>query len=133
MVLHLVFPLELYKHHDNRNPISQVQSHNSQLWYPDPGATHRVTNNAENLLNVMPLSGTDQILLGNDQGLAITSIDLSKFNFPLKPNTSLALKNLLLVSDITKNLISVRQIARSTQARTVCVYYVAPQARASTS
>ncbi|XP_045812669.1 uncharacterized protein LOC123906731 [Trifolium pratense] len=42
----------------------------SQLWYPDSGATHHVTNtnNSENLLDSISLSGSDQVLLGNGQG-----------------------------------------------------------------
>ncbi|PNX62373.1 hypothetical protein L195_g061114, partial [Trifolium pratense] len=42
-------------------------THASQLWYPDSGATHHVTNNSDNLLDSVSLSGSDQVLLGNGQ------------------------------------------------------------------
>ncbi|MCH99975.1 retrovirus-related pol polyprotein from transposon TNT 1-94, partial [Trifolium medium] len=78
----------------------------SQLWYPDSGATHHVTNNSENLLDSISLSGSDQVLLGNGQGLSITSVGSAQFHSPYKPHTRLSLNNLLLVPAITKSLIS---------------------------
>lgn len=89
-----------------------VSSRNDQAWYPDSGATNHVTHNPNNLLDSISLPGTDQVLLGNGQGLSIHSIGNTIFTSTHSPHTTLTLNNLLLVPDITKNLISVSQFAR---------------------
>lgn len=91
---------------------SKVQARNDQAWYPDSGATNHVTHNPNNLLDSISLPGSDQVLLGNGQGLSITSIGNIHFTSPHSPQTTLALKNLLLVPEITKNLLSVSQFAK---------------------
>jgi hypothetical protein len=82
------------------------------VWYPDSGATHHVTPNVANLMDVVSLSGSDQVHLGNGQGLPITSVGSMSFNSSFQPNTILKLNNLLLVPSITKNLVSVSQFAK---------------------
>jgi histone deacetylase 1/2 len=57
-------------------------------------------------------SDSDQVMLGNGQGLPIQSIGSAYFNSTHTPHTTLTLKNLLLVPSITKNLISVSQFAK---------------------
>ncbi|MCI86943.1 retrovirus-related pol polyprotein from transposon TNT 1-94, partial [Trifolium medium] len=47
---------------------------NNQWWYPDSGASHHVTPDASNLSDAASLPGSDQVLMGNGQGLAINSI-----------------------------------------------------------
>jgi len=88
--------------------------HNSfnNVWYPDSGATHHVTPDASNLMDSMSLSGSDQVHIGNGQGLAITSVGSLQFTSPLHPQTTLKLNNFLLVPSITKNLVSVSQFAK---------------------
>jgi len=90
------------------------EAHNSfsNVWYPDSGATHHVTPDASNLMDSMSLSGSDQVHIGNGQGLAITSVGSLQFPSPLHPKTTLKLSNLLLVPSITKNLVSVSQFAK---------------------
>lgn len=83
-----------------------------QAWFPDSGATHHVTNNPSNLLDSISLPGSDQVLLGNGQGLPILSIGKAHLTSPYAPRTALKLDNLLLVPGITKNLISVSQFAK---------------------
>ncbi|KAI5432978.1 hypothetical protein KIW84_020322 [Lathyrus oleraceus] len=39
-----------------------------EAWYLDSGATHHVTLDAYNLMNVVSLPGSDQVHLGNGQG-----------------------------------------------------------------
>jgi hypothetical protein len=82
------------------------------VWYPDSGATNQFTPDASNLMDSVSLSGTDQVHIGNGQGLPITSIGAMHFTSPFEPQTTLKLKNLLLVPSITKNLVSVSQFAR---------------------
>ena len=90
------------------------EAHNSynNVWYLDLGATHHVTPNASNLMDFMSLSGSDQVHIGNGQGLAITSVGSLQFPSPLHPKTTLKLNILLLVPAITKNLVSVSQFAK---------------------
>lgn len=87
------------------------QAGNSQ-WYADSGATHHVTNSADHFLDSISTSDTDQVMLGNGQGMSITSIGNTSFPSAHKPHVTLTLNNLLLVPKITKNLISVSQFAR---------------------
>lgn len=88
------------KHYDN------------QSWYADSGASHHVTPEPHNLTQGAPYSGTDQVHMGNGQGLVISSLGSAKFSSPYNSNTILSLNNLLLVPHITKNLVSVSQFAR---------------------
>jgi len=95
----------------NSNPSPQVNvanasSTSSNRWYPDSGASHHVTNVSQNIQQVAPFEGPDQITIGNGQGLPIDSSGYSKFASPLNPNVSLRLTNLLYVPSITKNLLS---------------------------
>lgn len=71
-------------------------------WYPDSGATHHVTPDATNLMDAVSLSGSDQVHIGNGQGLPINSIGSLKFTSPFSPHTTLKLHNLLHVPSITK-------------------------------
>jgi len=81
-------------------------------WYPDSGATHHVTPDASNLMDVSSFSGSDQMYIGNGQGLTINSISSMSFSSPFSPNTTLTLNNLLHVPSITKNLVSVSQFCK---------------------
>jgi histone deacetylase 1/2 len=82
--------------------------------YPDSGATHHVTPdaNATNLMDVASLSGSDQVHIGTGQGLSITFVGSMSFSSPFYPHTTLKLNNLLYVPSITKKLVSVSQFAR---------------------
>jgi hypothetical protein len=54
------------------------------------------------------------MMLSNGQGLPITSIGATSFHSLHNPHTTLTLKYLLLVLNITKNLIFVSQFAKIT-------------------
>ena len=76
-------------------------------WHPDTGATHHLTNNMDNLnLQSEDYTGSDHVLVGNGAGLQISHVGSSIFT-PSK--TPFVLKQLLLVPEIQKNLISVQQ------------------------
>ncbi|GAU28846.1 hypothetical protein TSUD_21830 [Trifolium subterraneum] len=85
---------------------------NNQWWYPDSGASHHVTPDPSNLSDTTSLPGSDQVLIGNGQGLSIDSIGSMKFPSKFNSKTSLSLKHLLLVPAITKNLMSVSKFAQ---------------------
>jgi hypothetical protein len=58
--------------------------------------------------------GATHMMLSNGQGLPITSIGATSFHSLHNPHTTLTLKYLLLVLNITKNLIFVSQFAKIT-------------------
>ena len=72
---------------------------------------HHVTNMSQNIHQLTPFEGPDQITIGNGQGLNINS-GVSTFPSVLKPNVSLVLNNLLFVPSITKKLISESNLQR---------------------
>lgn len=92
--------------------LAAPDSNSTQSWYPDSGATHHVTNDAANMTEHVTLTGSEEILMGNGQGLSITSVGSKSFPSPYHPNTFLHLKNLLHVPSITKNLVSVSKFAK---------------------
>lgn len=71
-------------------------------WYPDSGSTHHVTPDANNLTDDVSLSGSDQMHIGNVQGLSINSVGSMSFTSPFSPYDTLKLNNLLHVPSITK-------------------------------
>ena len=87
--------------------VANSDSNASSSWFPDSGASFHVTNNSQNIQQTSPFEGADQIFIGNGKGLNISASGHSKFVSPLSPNVKLVLKNMLLVPQITKNLISV--------------------------
>ncbi|KAH9726030.1 retrovirus-related pol polyprotein from transposon RE1 [Citrus sinensis] len=83
-------------------------------WYLDSGATHHLTNNMANMNIREEFKGSDQLVIGNGQGLSITHVGDACFtykgsNAAYKP-THILLKNMLLVPDITKNLLSISKL-----------------------
>lgn len=61
--------------------------------------------------HAQPYGGSSQIDMGNGQGFPIQSIG-SLFHYCLNPYVTLALKDLLHVPTITKNLLSLSKFAR---------------------
>ncbi|KAH1262427.1 Retrovirus-related Pol polyprotein from transposon RE1 [Glycine max] len=76
----------------------------SSSWFPDSGAPHHVTSNVQNIQQCAPFEGSDQIIIGNGQGLPIQSIGSSSFSSPFNPNVTLTLHKLLHVPTTSKNL-----------------------------
>lgn len=87
--------------------IATASSAPSNRWNPDSSASHHVTNVSQNIQQLTPFEGSDQITLGNGQLLDINSTGLTSFQSPLNPTFPLILSNLLYVPSITKILISV--------------------------
>ncbi|CAL8106344.1 unnamed protein product [Prunus armeniaca] len=75
-------------------------------WCFDLGATHHMTANATSLPNAHPYTGTDKIIVGNGNQLAITHIGNTKLTGLQK---SLNLNEVLCVPTIRKNLISIHR------------------------
>ena len=91
---------------------SENQDPNSTTWIPDSGASFHVTGESENIQQLGPFKGPNQIYIGNGQGLSIKSSGYTKFVSPINPRVSLSLKQLLHVPAITKNLISVNKFSK---------------------
>ena len=89
----------------NLNTSNLTQDHSQ--WYPDSGATHHVTNDAQSLTNPALYQGTDQLQVGNGSGLIIHSTGSSSLitrSHPLK------LVNILHVPEIRKQLLSIYRL-----------------------
>lgn len=77
----------------------------STSWFPDLGASYHVTNDVNNLQQVTPFEGHDQIYCkGMNKVCTCLLLVLNTFPSSLQPHTHLTLKNLLLVPSITKIL-----------------------------
>lgn len=87
----------------------------NQWWYPDSGASHHVTPDSSNVSDAHSVTGSEQVFMGNGQGLSINSIGSMNFTSPNFPHKPLTLHSLLLVPHITKNLISVSKFAQDNQ------------------
>ena len=89
---------------------SHFQPGPNSTWIPDSGASFHVTGESQNIQQLGPFEGPDQIYLGNGQGLSINSTG-STFISPTNPRMSLFLSQPLHVPSITKNLIIVSKFA----------------------
>jgi histone deacetylase 1/2 len=81
-------------------------------WYPDSGASHHLTYDPYNLVQSSPYSGHDHVMMGNGQGVSISSLGHSSFHSHHDPSVKLELKDLLHVPNISKNLLSVSKFAQ---------------------
>lgn len=81
-------------------------------WFPNSGASYHVTSDANNLQQLTPFEGHDQIFTRNDQCLNIEFTGSNSFFSPCPPHTHLTLKNILPVPFITKNLMSVSKFSK---------------------
>ncbi|KAF3671354.1 hypothetical protein T459_28432 [Capsicum annuum] len=73
--------------------------------YVDSGASNHMTNNSGNLIDLKNYNGPDKIIVGNGSKLDITHIGNTT-------KSGLKLKEVLVVPKITKNLLSVHNIAK---------------------
>lgn len=78
-------------------------------WYPDSGSTSYCIPNSDILSEKQALLGTQEIYMGNGEGLNILHTGNSVFHSPFH-NKCLKLNNMLHVPKITKNLISVSKL-----------------------
>lgn len=94
-------------------PVSDTSS-----WVPDSGATHHITNDSASFQDDHSASGSDQVFMGNGEGVSIKNVGSACVPSPINPHTTLVLKNLLLVPSITKNLVSVQKFCKDN-----CVFF----------
>ncbi|GKU94440.1 hypothetical protein SLEP1_g7936 [Rubroshorea leprosula] len=85
----------------------------SEDWLLDSGATHHVTTNLANLALHFEYLGPDELQIGDGTGLKITHV--GDTTLPTS-STSFTLRNVLCVPSVSKNLISVSQLCKHTNA-----------------
>ena len=74
-------------------------------WLLYSGSTHHITSDLANFALHAPYKGSEEVLVGNGDGLQITHTGSLSL-----PHSSLSLKNVLTVPEIARNLISVKQL-----------------------
>ncbi|KAH9678443.1 retrovirus-related pol polyprotein from transposon RE1 [Citrus sinensis] len=83
-------------------------------WYLDSRATHHLTNNMANMHVSNEFRGNDKLIIGDGKGLSITHVGNTNLTVQSSKTqyacTCIALKDILLVPSITKNLISVSKL-----------------------
>jgi hypothetical protein len=78
-------------------------------WYNDTGAIDHITSDLDCLVALERYNGGDQVQVGNGAGLRILHLGHSMINTATHP---LALRNILHVPDISKNLLSAHKFSR---------------------
>ncbi|KAL4334218.1 hypothetical protein GQ457_07G009890 [Hibiscus cannabinus] len=81
----------------------------SGQWYADTGATHHVTLEASHVHQSADFTGPGKLLVGDGKGLDISKVGNASLS---SGNCNLLLHDVLLVPQITKNLISISKCAR---------------------
>ncbi|KAL9426217.1 hypothetical protein AB3S75_033067 [Citrus x aurantiifolia] len=83
-------------------------------WYLDSGATHHLTNSMANMHVSNEFRGNDKLIIGDGKCLSITHVGNTNLTIQSSKiqsaSTCIALKDILLVPSITKNLISVSRL-----------------------
>ncbi|KAL9443488.1 hypothetical protein AB3S75_016782 [Citrus x aurantiifolia] len=105
-----------YRPPPNRNPksayLANMEGPADANWYLDSGATHHLTNDINNMHVSEAFTGISKLVVGNGAGLSITHVGSAALKSHNSHNTSLTLKlkDILLVPQITKNLISISKL-----------------------
>ncbi|KAM2104388.1 hypothetical protein ACFX1R_014988 [Malus domestica] len=95
----------------------QPSAPEQQFWLADTGATTHMTSELANLELAAPYKGTDTITTASGTGLTISYIGTSRL--PVS-NTTLALKNVLHVPQISQHLLSIYQLCKDNRCRFIC-------------
>jgi hypothetical protein len=109
------YPIDLQKDQFNRPLNAYYIAHSGGMdpaWYLDSDATHHFTSDVDSLnLTVDEFKGSDQIRVGNGNGLSIKNIGNTRI-FTSSQNFDLF--NVLHVPAMSKNLISVHKFTKDT-------------------
>ncbi|KAG7533403.1 Reverse transcriptase RNA-dependent DNA polymerase [Arabidopsis thaliana x Arabidopsis arenosa] len=99
-------PFTPWQPHGN---VATAQPYNNP-WVFDTGATHHLTSDLANLSLHQPYNGGEEVTIADGSGLPITHTGSGLFPTPTR---SLALRDILYVPDILKNLISVYRLCNT--------------------
>jgi hypothetical protein len=84
-----------------------IADNQDSTWFPDTGATYYMTGDPGNLHTLTPYHGTDGVMVGNGESLPITHIGQANISYG---SSFFKLKDVLLVPDIKKDLLSVSKL-----------------------
>lgn len=106
-----------YRPPPNRNPrstyLANMDGPSDSNWYLDSGATHHLTNDVSNMHISEAFTSTSKLFVGNGASLCITHVGHVVFKLKnLITSPTIKLNNILLVPQITKNLISISQLTK---------------------
>lgn len=96
--------------------VANFEGQSDDGWYFDSGATHHSTNNMSNTNVREEFKGSDQRIIGYEQGLTTTHVGdaflchKGSHKYPKSVRTQIAIKDILLVPSITKNLLSISKL-----------------------
>ena len=91
---------------------SGSQGNANFTWIPNFGASFHVTGEPQNIKQFSHFDESNQIFIGNSEGLSIFVVVSSSFVPPNDSKITFKLHNLLHVPSITKNLLSVSQFVK---------------------
>ncbi|KAK9140231.1 hypothetical protein Scep_009912 [Stephania cephalantha] len=105
---------EFFTQNQNLHPFFySSESTVEQSWYTDSGATNHITLVPSQLSNCSQYSGKNFLLVGNGHALPILYVGNDKVP---STSSSLTFSNSMCVPHITKNLLSISQLARENNA-----------------
>lgn len=104
----------ILEYHCYTQECQSVLQNTDDGWYLDSGATHQLTNNIANLNIRDEFRDNDKLIIGNGEGLSIThNGDISlifKGSKAYHACLCIALKDILVVPSIIKNLLSISKL-----------------------
>ncbi|KAH9698856.1 retrovirus-related pol polyprotein from transposon RE1 [Citrus sinensis] len=106
-----------YRPPPNRNPkaayLADMDGAADANWYLDSGATHHLTNDMRKMTMTEPFAGNSKLIIRNGTGLYITHVGNAVLRMHnSSAHNTLKLNNMLLVPQISKNLISISQLTK---------------------
>ncbi|KAL4197061.1 hypothetical protein AMTRI_Chr04g249360 [Amborella trichopoda] len=93
----------------NTNAFHATPSSINDAWYPDSEASNHITDKLSNLSLHSEYAGPEQIKIGNRTSLSIKNISSSNL---ITNNATFALRNILHVPSIYRNLLLVKQLTK---------------------
>ena len=92
--------------------LTTPQSHTDENWYADSGATHHLTADLANLkVRAEEYQGQEQIRVGNGKSIPIKHVGTTQL---FSPTSSFQLNDVLHVSQISQNLLSIQKFTVDT-------------------
>nr|KYP63355.1 Retrovirus-related Pol polyprotein from transposon TNT 1-94 [Cajanus cajan] len=92
-----------------------VDTSNQSDWYMDTGATSHMTPSSSQLTDSQNYNGTDHVFVGNETSLNITHVGSRSLSH------TVPLSDVLVVPNLTKNLVSVNKLTRDNHAKAIFV------------
>ncbi|KAF3771752.1 Galactoside 2-alpha-L-fucosyltransferase [Nymphaea thermarum] len=91
----------------------QLKQNEQREWYVDSGAAAHVTGDTGNISSVFPYLGQGSVVMGDGSHHTISHVGNARISMG---NSSISLKNVLVVSSVKKNIISVSKLIDDTHS-----------------